>query len=79
MAKKIKKDIKDVDLGDMVEEVYHCSDPRYRYRRVYLVVAESDSSWHGRNAFACVELESSKEIVKNFNRPTQNVTYKIVG
>lgn len=77
---KIKKDVKNADLGDMVEEVYHCSDPNSRRRNVYLILAKKEpASLFLKNAFVCIDLESGQEHLKDFTRTMKNTTYKIVG
>ena len=76
---KFKKDLKDAALGDMIEEKYHCSNPSGRYTKVYLIIAENNNIWHGRNSFVCIDVGTGKEVVKDFTRPVKNLTYKFVG
>jgi len=77
--KKIKKDIKDADLGDMIEEKFHCSDPKNRRTKVYLLLAEKEPTYRSRNFFICLDVEAGTEVVKDFTRTYKNITYRFVG
>lgn len=77
---KIKKKLEDADIGDLIEERYHCSNPASRWKKTYLIVAypRDDIRFSPRHTFVCMDLEESREVIRHI-KDKKNITYHFVG